>query len=208
MAKTASTETQILKALAVTVEVIGTDMTPEAMRVVVADLAKYEPEVVLSALERVRRECRGRFSLADVLERIEDGRPEPEAAWALLPKDEESSAVITVEMERSMGPALKLLAAGDRIAARMAFLEAYRRELTRARSGGDPVQWRASLGHDQGGRVSVLAAAVQDGKISENAALTQAGGACDEVRQAIEGWKAQKALTDQRGRQAIGGPGR
>jgi hypothetical protein len=51
-----------------------------------------------------------------VIERLDDGRPGAEEAWAMVPKDEEESAVITGEMRFAMGVALRLLADGDAIA--------------------------------------------------------------------------------------------
>ncbi len=42
-----------------------------------------------------------------------DGRPGPEEAWALVPKDEETSVVMTEEMAAAAGAARPLIEGGD-----------------------------------------------------------------------------------------------
>lgn len=143
---------EIVKALAVTAELLGTDLTMEAKRVFAEDLSRYPEHQVLAALERCRREVRGRLVLADVLNRLDDGRPGPEEAWAMIPQDEGRSSVWTEEMQRAYGVAYKLLAEGDAVSARMAFKETYQREVQKARDEGVAVRWTATLGEDKGGR--------------------------------------------------------
>lgn len=143
---------ELLKAIAVTAELLGTDMSPAAAEVFAQDVARYPLSQVLAALTRCRREVKGRLTISDVISRIDDGRPGPEEAWSLIPQDESRSSVWTEEMQRAYGVACPLLAEGDAVGARMAFKEAYQREVQRARDSGSPVKWSATLGHDKGGR--------------------------------------------------------
>lgn len=164
---------RVIQAIAVTAELTGTQLSKAAAQVFAADLADYPVEAVLHALDRCRREVRGRLTLADVIARIQesDGRPGVEEAWAMIPHDEAASAVLTDEMATAMGAALPLLNAGDDIGARMAFKEVYNREVTQARANGRPVRWFASLGHDKAGREPVIRQAVQQGRLSRAQAL-------------------------------------
>ena len=103
-----------------------------------------------------------------------DGRPGPEEAWARMPKGEriEEDTVIWCEEERSAYNACRsLLLNGDLIGARMAFKERYERELAAARAEARPVRWSISAGYDMEHRLSALASAVQEKRISLNGAL-------------------------------------
>jgi hypothetical protein len=123
----------VLEALAVTAELTNTPITPAAAKVMAGDLAGYPPHQVLGALARCRKELKGRMSVADVISRLDDGRPDAQEAWAMLPFDEDVTVVWTEEMSGAWGVALPLLMENDRIAARMAFLESYRTRVQRAR---------------------------------------------------------------------------
>lgn len=162
----------LLEAVAVTAELCGRTFSEPAARVFVADLAAYPEGAVLKALTRCRKEVRGALTVADVVQRIDDGRPGPDEAWAQLPKNEGDSAVWSAEMSEAFAIASPLLADGDAIAARMAFREAYKRLCEAARDAGQPVQWTPTLGHDPRGRVAAVERAVQLGRLS--AATAQA----------------------------------
>lgn len=155
----------LLQALAVTAELTGTELSGGAKRVMVDDLALYPEPQVLAALTRCRRELRGRLTIADIVMRLDDGRPGPEEAWAMMPRSEAVTVVWTDEMSRAWCAAARLVAAGDEIAARMAFKEAYIHELTDARAQQRQVRWTASLGHDPQGRETALLEAVERRRI-------------------------------------------
>lgn len=168
-------KTRILKELTVTLEVCGSELSDAALQAILGELDGYGVDPVIAALVRCRRELTGRLSLAAIIERIDDGRPGPEEAWAMLPKDEAETTVITDDMRRAMGPALSLLAIGDHVAARVAFIECYRRGTLQARAEGLPVRWVATLGHDKASRSGVLAEAVRDGRLDIGHALQLCG---------------------------------
>ncbi len=166
----ASERAELSEALAVTAELTGTELTEGGLRIMVADLDAYPLPSVLAALTRCRRELKGRMSLAVVIERLDDGRPGANEAWALIPQDQTASTVMCDEMATAYGVAWPLLKEGQTIAARMAFIEAYERAVAGARAIGAPVRWFPSLGTDPGGRTAALELAVAKGRITQAAA--------------------------------------
>lgn len=158
----------LLKAIAVTAELTGTELSVDAARMMAEDLAQYPEEQVLKALTKCRRELKSRMSLADVISRIDDGRPGAEEAWAMIPKDESGSVVWTAEMAEAYGICYQLINDGDTVQARMAFLEAYRDRCAKARDEGVLVSWSPSLGHDPHSREHVLLQAVEKGRLTMN----------------------------------------
>lgn len=166
---------RVIKAIAVTAELTGTELSESAIRVMEADLAAYPEANVLQALDRCRKELKGRMTLAAILERVAecDGRPGSEEAWAiaLASNDEAETVVWTEEIALAMSVASPLLEARDKVAARMAFCEAYERIVRVARQAGIPCHWVASLGTDAGRRATALASAVQVGRIAHSQAL-------------------------------------
>lgn len=156
----------LLQAIAVTAELTGTQLSQPAARVLAEDLSRYPEKQVLGALVRCRKELRGRMSVADVIARLDDGRPGAEEAWAMIPRDESGSVVWTDEMRFAYGVAAPLIEEGDLVAGRMAFLENYRALVQKARDESIPVRWEPSLGWDARGREGVLLEAAQKGRLS------------------------------------------
>lgn len=166
---------ELLQALAVTAELTGTQLSDAAATMMAADLAVYPLPQVLGALTRCRRELKTRLTVAAIIERLDDGRPGSEEAWAMIPQDERGSVVWTQEMAEAFGVAQALIAVGDLIAARMAFRETYTALVTRARSEQRQVLWMPSFGHDQGGRQPAIEEAVTKGRIGINRARVLLG---------------------------------
>jgi hypothetical protein len=156
--------------IAVTAEICGTTMSEAAAEVMATELAQYPRNQVTGALAACRRELKGRLTMAAVIERLDDGRPGAEEAWAMIPKTEADSAVWTTEASQAFGVAIGLLDAGDKVAARMAFKETYNRMVQQARNAGEPCEWHVTLGHDPRGREGVLAQAVEAGRLTHEAA--------------------------------------
>lgn len=155
---------KVLKALAVTAELTGAEFSETALRVVVQDLSAYPEQVVLHALDRCRRELRGRLTFGAILERIEeaDGRPGADEAWAIAirAQDEAETVVWTDEIAQAFAVAQPILEARDKVGARMAFRDAYERIVRDSRSGSAPARWIVSAGHDPERRASALSAAI------------------------------------------------
>ena len=109
---------------------------------------------------------------ADIVAQIKaavenDGRPGKDEAWAscVAGFDESQTIVWTDEMAAAWGVCLPLIMAGDNIAARMAFIEAYASEVNQARARGLQVKWSASLGKDPDRRRDAISQAVNAGKL-------------------------------------------
>lgn len=157
---------ELIQAVAVTAELCGRTFTPEAARVFVEDLDGFPERAVLTALRRCRREVRGALTVQDVVSRVDDGRPGPEEAWAMLPKSEAQSVVWTDEMAAAFNVALPLIEEGQQVSARMAFKEAYIADVAKARDQRKAPNWQVSLGHDIHGREPVLRQAVELNRIA------------------------------------------
>lgn len=169
---------ELLQAAAVTAELTDTTMSEAAVRVLVDDLSNYPHDQVMSALNRCRCELRSRLTLAEIIVRLDDGRPGPEEAWAMIPRDEADSVVWTAEMRTAFGVAGGLLSEGDEIGARMAFKEAYQTQVTKARAERRDPRWEVTLGYNhqnrhnaQAGRRAVIAEAVERGRITHEIAI-------------------------------------
>jgi hypothetical protein len=156
---------KLLKMLGVTAELTGTTMSQGAIEVMLHDLSEYPEEAVLKALNKCRKEIKGRLFISEIISRIDDGRPGVEEAWALIPKSEEETAVVTAEMVTAHS-AVGSLFQTDMIAARMAFKEAYKAAVVEARAAGKPTKWTASLGWDASRREGPLIRAYEQGKLS------------------------------------------
>jgi hypothetical protein len=159
-------DTELSKMLAVTAELTGTDLSSAAAEIMARELATYDRDQVLTALAKCRRELKGRLTMAAVIERLDDGRPGAEEAWAMIPKSEDESTVWTDEAAQAFGVAVHMLDAGDKVAARMAFKETYLRLVAQARDARRPVEWQVSLGHDPRARDGVLVQAVAQGRMT------------------------------------------
>jgi len=164
---TKSDEIELVKALGVTCELLGAQLSEATVRVMAGDLAAYPLSQVLGALTRCRRElAAGRFSLAAVIDRLDDGRPGPEEAWAMIPRDERTSVVWTDEMAEAFGVCYQMIEVGEYIPARMAFIETYKARVAVARANRIAVRWTPSLGQDSTGRETVLRDAVEKGRLT------------------------------------------
>ena len=136
----------VTAALAVTAEVTGTRLSDMAVKVMLRALAEHPEPAVLAALERCQTEVRHRLTLADIIARLPTTTPSADAAWELAMREEvwdENKTLVLPKAILSAFP-FALWAQGDRVAARMAFKDAYPRALT---EHGDATY--VSLGHDE-----------------------------------------------------------
>lgn len=162
----------VIQQIVATAEVIGDEARPAAAAMMAEDLgASYPVPVIEQALAACRRELKGRLSMAAIIERIDDGHPAPNEAWATAIKaaDERETIVWTDEMRRAWGVAYPVMQAGDKIAARMAFIDAYTNELKRARAERRPAQYSISAGDDKLGRDVAVRAAIERGLLPSSA---------------------------------------
>lgn len=162
----------IAEIVTATAEVLGHEITPAAVEMMALDLSEYPDQQIALALQACRRELTGRLTLAAVLERIAvlDGHPEPNEAWAiaLLAADEDRSTAMTAEITTALHAAGPVLAAGDEVGARMAFIDRYKRCLMDSRRERKPVRWYLSPGHCPHGRQSEIDRMKREGLISDS----------------------------------------
>lgn len=161
---------RLVELLVVTAEVIGDQLRPTTAAYMVRDLSCYPLAQLERALEGCRRELKGRLSLAAVLERIDDGHPAPNEAWAVAIQaaDERSTVVWTTLTQQAWNTALPLVQAGDKIAARQAFLETYTRLVKEARAARLSASYSPSLGFDLISRNAALTDAVSKGLLAHD----------------------------------------
>ncbi|NLY16626.1 MAG: hypothetical protein GXZ05_09665 [Gammaproteobacteria bacterium] len=161
----------IAQIITATAEVLGHEITPAAVEMMALDLAEYPDQQIALALQACRRELTGRLTLAAILERIAvlDGHPEPNEAWAiaLRASDETASAAMTAEIATALHASSPVLAAGDEVGARMAFIDSYKRCLMESRRERKPVRWYLSPGHCPHGRLSEIERMKREGMIGE-----------------------------------------
>lgn len=163
----------------------GVQLSEPAKRVLFAELDQYPSEQIEKALGRCRREVKGRLTPADIIQRIEDGRPGAEEAWAMVPKTEDESAVWTTEMAVAFGVIRDFMDDQDeQIAARMSFKAAYTRICAEARAQRHPIKWEWSPGHDESLRQRVLLEAVEKNRLTAARALELAPHLMEEPLQA------------------------
>lgn len=171
-----------------TAEIYGRQISETAARVYLADLSGFSPMDLDKALARCRKELRTFPTVADIVSRMDDGRPGAEEAWAMLPKDESCSVVWTEEMAESFG-VVRGMMKSEPIAARMAFREVYTRLVTESRSAGHRVHWFASLGFDRDGREAPLTDALSKKRITlsyVNSVLPSLTSDNDKIRRLID----------------------
>lgn len=151
-----------------------TVLSGEAKAVFFADLARYPLGMVKAGFSAHRKDPQhGRYvpKPADIIHQIElhapsDSRPGPEEAWAMVPKGEDESGVCTQEMLQAFVAAKPLMDGGKNIAARLAFIEAYKRLVVLARDQNPVPEWFPSLGSNKGEQASAIQKAVDAGRMS------------------------------------------
>lgn len=156
-------DVELVKAVMITAEVYSKAFSREAAHMYVDDLAGYPTPALMNALKLCRKELRYFPTVADVIARVDDGRPGPEEAFALLPKSEEASVVWTDEMAQAYGISRLI---EDQIGARLAFKEKYVSLVGEARRAHRPIRWTPSLGHDKSDHAAVLKEAVDRGRLT------------------------------------------
>jgi len=103
--------------------------------------------------------------MADILQRVQssDGRPGKDEAWAIAmtTSDEFETVVLTDEVQLALAAAKPILDGGDKIGARMAFIDAYQRFVGQAREDAKPVNWHVSVGFDSNRRIQAVTKAME-----------------------------------------------
>ena len=152
-------------AICATAEAMGQEMNPGTAAMMAEDLCSYPVPVVKAALKACRFEVKGKLAMADILQRVQtsDGRPGKDEAWAIAmtTNDEFETVVLTDEIQLALAAAKPILDGGDKIGARMAFIDAYQRFVSQARDDAKPVYWHVSVGFDANRRIQAVTKAVE-----------------------------------------------
>lgn len=157
----------LIKVIAVTAELMGTEWSKDAARAVAEELACYPVESVKASLSRCRKELKGRLTLTEILDRLPGGHPGPEEAWSCISQamgNEQLSLCWTDEMREAYGAAANL--SEDKVAARMAFKEVYTKLVSDARAKRTPLNWSLSLGYDVQVREVAAQEAISKGRLT------------------------------------------
>ena len=165
---------KIMQAIAVTAELTGTQLSGDAMYVMAEDLLAYPLDKVLIALERCRRELKGRLTQAAILERIDDGWQSAEEAFNTLVAGWESehlSILTTHTAMHAAESASALFNAGDKYRAGLAFKTAYERIVSEKKAKGIQPDWYVSAGLDKEQLAQLVTEAAATGKITNDYAL-------------------------------------
>lgn len=163
--------TEMLKA---TLNTYRVETTPDVARVWWGALNRFNIDQVRQGFNRFVGSKESKYPPvpAHIIEAIEasfpDGRVSADEAWAMIPRDEYASAVITNEMAEAYGIAKTLMDDGDMVAARRSFIDAYNRIVDQNKAAGKAPQWFPSLGHDAEGREAAMRDAVLKGRISQH----------------------------------------
>lgn len=183
-------KSEIIKAYVSTAHQTGLQMTDESAETACKILSRFETPAVLKALERCLIELRVPLTLGAVIDRLDDGFPGPETAWAMVAKlDDGGTVVWTDEIAESYAVVQHMLT--DHVAARLAFLENYRAKVAEARAEARQPHWWVSLGWDGPGRATALLEAVTLKRLSR-----------DQARQMLPPeaipleWREQKSLPE------------
>lgn len=121
----------------------------------------------------------GKFSPkpADVIRQIQnaaggDGRPGKDLAWSIAMRslDDMETVVLTDEILAAREMAMPLLEIRDKVAARLAFVEAYEKQVDMARRAGKPINVIVSLGDDKARRAPAVEDAIRTGLLTQEQA--------------------------------------
>lgn len=134
-------------------------------------LAPFAPKVIAAAFAAYANERPDHAPVPNSIAarcRLLDGRPEENEAWAvaITSQDERETVVWTDEMRDAFLLAKPLMDAGDEVAARMAFKDAYGRMVAGARAANKPAHWNVSEGWDQERRQLAVSRAATAGLLA------------------------------------------
>jgi hypothetical protein len=168
---------QVAEQLTVTLEMCGHQWSQATFKGAMIHLDACQATAVIGALHRCQRELKCRLSLADIIERIEeaaaDGWPGPNEAWAAVGTTDEFRTIVCVqealtaraEVSKPGADGERSLLKRDPVAARVSFIESYRRLIAQAKAEGRRPRWEVSEGFDKADRARAVRDAVVRGQL-------------------------------------------
>lgn len=114
------------------------NLTAGMVKIWIAQLGLYSIEAIEGAFDAYWRTARSLPLPSDILKFLPDplGHMGPEEAWNQAPKSEFDGGYVTDQIMAARAAAEGSIVRGDMIGARMAFVEAYRREVAQAQAQG------------------------------------------------------------------------
>lgn len=178
---------ELMAALGATAESMGQTATPIALNIMADDLEDYAESDIATALKTLRRKNE-RFCVASILKYIQasDGRPSPDKAWAMMPKSEYETGVVTTEMMSAWFVAVDQYESGDEIGAQIAFKREYALLVDQSRDDGKAGKWEISLGFDKDGRSGPVVDAVRQGLIASETAERRLAGNVEALEELLQ----------------------
>ncbi|MEI2806909.1 MAG: hypothetical protein V9G18_13500 [Albidovulum sp.] len=198
---------------------VGQELTAEAAADWYDEFEGYPLAALAAAFRRHRRDSPYPPKPSDLYRHLDGGgadagRPTPDEAWGLLRRfvdDEAETGVLSEEMRAAWAVCHPVLATGDGVGARRAFIDAYARAVAAARERREPARWTVTLGADPQLRETRLREAVAAGRLSADhvrallpgpgagsleqvAGLLEGPGASDQERRTAERFRALAAL--------------
>ena len=170
-------KTEIIRAIAaITTEYELKPFNPQRVEMWIDALQNFPHGSVMLSVKNHMRTNHFKPQLADIIAgcaaQLDSAWIGADEAWAMIPKSESETAVLTSEMTEAMVACDPLIAQGDLVAARMAFKDTYLRITTKAKIEGLKPAYFVSLGHCRTSRNSVLSKAVREKKIDLDYAIS------------------------------------
>lgn len=170
--------TWLAQELGATYELMGKQIQPAALAILVRDLSCYDVPQLRLALARIRQEHTGQLTPSVLMGYVEQsyGRVSANEAYAIAmeAKDERATVVWTNEIAEAWAAAVPLLSAGDKFAARQAFVDVYGRVTAMARLERRLPSIELSEGHDAEMRRAAIEKAQARGLLSRDITLLPA----------------------------------
>ena len=182
-------EEQLVDMIMVTAEVMGHELKPAAVMMMVSDLSEYDFKALCITLTRCRKELTGKLTLKGILDLLSPagGWVSANEAWsrALPAADENKTVVWTDEARKAWFVALPMIEAKDKVGARMAFIAAYEREVANAKNSGKAPQYEVSPGEDELLREATIRQAQSEGLLPAPVKQLALAAPVDEATMAI-----------------------
>jgi len=182
----------VLESLTVSLDMMGQDMNEASIQMMARELYSFPFEVVQKALRLAVRECKYKLNLAEIISRIDDGRPSPTQAWQSMSQFKESDAYyVPDEMHRAWcGVSTDMEHADNsiKIACRQSFLETYEKMCQESCDQGKPISYFLSqpqgIGREQK-VLEVITKAIAQGQITTDKAVAYLPHMKSEIEQGI-----------------------
>jgi hypothetical protein len=177
---------QVIEMLAIQYEMKEQSVSENVISYIIKQLEPYGYDPVMKALDKLGKESSYKINLAEIIKRIDDGRPSAQVAWSEIPKSEIESKVLTKEQNIALCAVSAMIDSGDMIPARMAFIEKYNELVEESRANAEPVKYVLASGFDKQGRIDAVSDAVQSGKLLKIVACHMLGYEHDNKILALE----------------------